>query len=269
MHPDPALRDLQAHALKRNLSVAVTGQPCLGAQGSADRPSWERRGPPSLGLPGAAQGPGCSRLCVSRPPLRPHLALTATESDGTPLMEQYVPCPVCEASRAQHADAGDRAEAVQYFDMEDCVLTAVEWDFISCPRHPDLPVPLQELVPELFMTDFPARYAAAQPPSRPRRLSGPRPRLPGRGGGPSHEQGAPLSPASLRKGVLPSLQARSHLSASADPLTAALRLGVWNPDVCGVCLCRSKLTAGETGCRTRNTLVAPPHREPARNPGAR
>lgn len=184
-------------------------------------------------------------------------------------MEQYVPCPVCEASRAQHADAGDRAEAVQYFDMEDCVLTAVEWDFISCPRHPDLPVPLQELVPELFMTDFPARYAAAQPSSRPRRLSGPRPRLPGRGGGPSHEQGAPLSPASLRKGVLPSLQARSHLSASAHPLTAALRLGVWNPDGCGVCLCRSKLTAGETGCRTRNTLVAPPHREPARHPGAR
>lgn len=182
VHPDPALRDLQAHALKRNLSVAVTGQPCLGAQGSADRPSWERRGPPSLGLPGAAQGPGCSRLCVSRPSLHPHLALTATESDGTPLMEQYVPCPVCEASRAQHADAGDRAEAVQYFDMEDCVLTAVEWDFISCPRHPDLPVPLQELVPELFMTDFPARYAAAQRPSRPRRLSGPRPRLPGGGG---------------------------------------------------------------------------------------
>lgn len=95
------------------------------------------------------------------------------------------------------------------------------------------------------------------------------PQAAGEGGGPSHEQGAPLSPASLRKGVLPSLQARSHLSASADPLTAALRLGVWNPDVCGVCLCRSKLTAGETGCRTRNTLVAPPHREPARNPGAR
>ncbi|ELK02289.1 Leucine-rich repeat serine/threonine-protein kinase 1 [Pteropus alecto] len=84
-------------------------------------------------------------------------ALTATESDGTPLMEQYVPCPVCEASWAQHADAGDRAEGVQYFDMEDCVLTAIECDFISCPRHPDLPVPLQELVPELFMTDFPAR----------------------------------------------------------------------------------------------------------------
>lgn len=72
-------------------------------------------------------------------------------------MEQYVPCPVCEASWAQHADAGDRSEGVQYFDMEDCVLTAIEWDFISCPRHPNFPVPLQELVPELFMTDFPAR----------------------------------------------------------------------------------------------------------------
>ncbi|XP_071070427.1 leucine-rich repeat serine/threonine-protein kinase 1 isoform X2 [Dasypus novemcinctus] len=84
-------------------------------------------------------------------------ALTATESDGTPLMEQYVPCPICETSCAQHADPGEKAESVQYFDMEDCVLTAIEQDVISCPRHPDLPVPLQELVPELFMTDFPAR----------------------------------------------------------------------------------------------------------------
>ncbi|XP_006872218.1 PREDICTED: leucine-rich repeat serine/threonine-protein kinase 1 [Chrysochloris asiatica] len=84
-------------------------------------------------------------------------ALTATESDGTPLMEQYVPCPVCEVSWAQRADGSEKAEDVQYFNMEDCVLTAIEQDFISCPRHPDLRVPLQELVPELFMTDFPAR----------------------------------------------------------------------------------------------------------------
>ncbi|KAM9183729.1 leucine-rich repeat serine/threonine-protein kinase 1-like [Dugong dugon] len=84
-------------------------------------------------------------------------ALTATESDGTPLMEQYVPCPVCEASWARCIDHNEKAESVHYFNMEDCVLTAIEQDFISCPRHPDLPVPLQELVPELFMTDFPAR----------------------------------------------------------------------------------------------------------------
>lgn len=85
-------------------------------------------------------------------------ALTATESDGTPLMEQYVPCPVCEATWALHAEPSERAvEGLQYFDMEDCVLTAIECDVITCPLHPDVPVPLQELVPELFMTDFPAR----------------------------------------------------------------------------------------------------------------
>ncbi|XP_038602280.1 leucine-rich repeat serine/threonine-protein kinase 1 isoform X2 [Tachyglossus aculeatus] len=84
-------------------------------------------------------------------------ALTATESDGTLLMEQYVPCPVCETSRAQQADSTEKMEDVQYFDMEDCVLTAIEQDYITCPKHPDDPVPLQELVPELFMTDFPAR----------------------------------------------------------------------------------------------------------------
>lgn len=74
-------------------------------------------------------------------------ALTATESDGTPLMEQYVPCPVCQGTE----------DTAQYFDMADCVLTAIEHSTIECPRHPDQPVPLQELVPELFMTDFPAR----------------------------------------------------------------------------------------------------------------
>ncbi|XP_054999231.1 leucine-rich repeat serine/threonine-protein kinase 1 [Sorex araneus] len=83
--------------------------------------------------------------------------LTATESDGTPLMEQYVPCPVCEGGRAQRAEPGGKEDAVQYFDMADCVLTAAQHSAIACPRHPGQPVPLQELVPELFMTDFPAR----------------------------------------------------------------------------------------------------------------
>lgn len=84
-------------------------------------------------------------------------ALTATESDGTLLMEQYVPCHICAASRMEENDCGEKAEDAQYFNMEDCVLTAIELDCITCPNHPDIPVSLQELVPELFMTDFPAR----------------------------------------------------------------------------------------------------------------
>lgn len=127
------------------------GQPLPRVQAGAPRP------PPLKSPPGAAQGPTCGHLQINCLLLCPHVALTATESDGTPLMEQYVPCPVCETSWAPHTDPSEKAEGVQYFDMEDCVLTAIEQDFISCPRHPDLPVPLQELVPELFMTDFPAR----------------------------------------------------------------------------------------------------------------
>ena len=50
------------------------------------------------------------------------------------------------------------AGAVHYFNMEDCVLAAVDKEHIVCPNHPSEPVPLQELVPELFMTDFPSRY---------------------------------------------------------------------------------------------------------------
>lgn len=84
-------------------------------------------------------------------------ALTAMESDGTLLMEQYVPCHICAAARPGQGEGGERAEDAQYFNMEDCVLTAIELDYITCPNHPDIPVSLQELVPELFMTDFPAR----------------------------------------------------------------------------------------------------------------
>ncbi|XP_076586819.1 leucine-rich repeat serine/threonine-protein kinase 1 isoform X1 [Chaetodon auriga] len=102
-------------------------------------------------------------------------ALTASESDGSLLIEQYAPCPLCaslrprkQASRSVQVDerggrgedeGGGRGEGadVHYFNMEDCVLAAVEKDHIICPQHPEQPVPLQELVPELFMTDFPAR----------------------------------------------------------------------------------------------------------------
>ncbi|KAM8894430.1 leucine-rich repeat serine/threonine-protein kinase 1 [Spinachia spinachia] len=96
-------------------------------------------------------------------------ALTASESDGSLLMEQYAPCPVCASlGRQKHLElvgsligqVGDKEEGgdgVHYFNMEDCVLAAVEKDHIMCPKHPDQPVTLQELVPELFMTDFPAR----------------------------------------------------------------------------------------------------------------
>ncbi|KAK2919616.1 leucine-rich repeat serine/threonine-protein kinase 1 isoform X1 [Channa argus] len=101
-------------------------------------------------------------------------ALTASESDGSLLIEQYAPCSLCDSlgqqksklSSSQFDQAGesgghrgdDRVETgLHYFNMEDCVLAAVEKDHIVCPQHPDQPVPLQELVPELFMTDFPAR----------------------------------------------------------------------------------------------------------------
>ncbi|XP_077376573.1 leucine-rich repeat serine/threonine-protein kinase 1 [Festucalex cinctus] len=76
-------------------------------------------------------------------------ALTATESDGSPVLERYAPCPLCAARTPGHA--------VHLFNMEDCALAAAEGQRIACPGHPRDPVPLQELVPELFMTDLPAR----------------------------------------------------------------------------------------------------------------
>lgn len=96
--------------------------------------------------------------------------MTASESDGSLLIEQFAPCPLCaslgqqkraevEASpvgQVEEKTAGG-GDGVHYFNMEDCVLAAVEKEHIVCPQHPDQPVTLQELVPELFMTDFPAR----------------------------------------------------------------------------------------------------------------
>lgn len=103
-------------------------------------------------------------------------ALTASESDGSLLIEQYALCPLCaslgqkkqaELLPSQRNQVGERGGRggedggvrgeVHYFNMEDCVLAAVEKEHIICPQHPDQPVTLQELVPELFMTDFPAR----------------------------------------------------------------------------------------------------------------
>ncbi|MEQ2174889.1 hypothetical protein GOODEAATRI_012359, partial [Goodea atripinnis] len=89
------------------------------------------------------------------------MAFITDHSDGSLLIEQYVPCSLCvpwEQQQQKPAEDGIRREAeVHYFNMEDCVLAAVEKEHIICPQHPDQPVPLQELVPELFMTDFPSR----------------------------------------------------------------------------------------------------------------
>lgn len=87
-------------------------------------------------------------------------ALTASESDGSLLIEQYAPCPYC-TTVLHHTDSlphtSSNSTTVHYFNMEDCVLAAAEKEHITCPSHPKEPVPLQELVPELFMTDFPSR----------------------------------------------------------------------------------------------------------------
>ncbi|XP_059362036.1 leucine-rich repeat serine/threonine-protein kinase 1-like isoform X3 [Carassius carassius] len=86
-------------------------------------------------------------------------AMTGSESDGSRLIEQYAPCPYC-SSGPRGSDpmplSGSSHSTIHYFNMEDCVLAAVDKEHITCPNHPK-PVPLQELVPELFMTDFPSR----------------------------------------------------------------------------------------------------------------
>ncbi|XP_051920210.1 leucine-rich repeat serine/threonine-protein kinase 1 [Hippocampus zosterae] len=88
--------------------------------------------------------------------------LTASESDGSPVLERYAPCPLCAARVRRNAagtpeptaDPGDGGQ-VHLFNVEDCALAAVAGESVGCPRGHA--VPLRDLVPELFMTDFPAR----------------------------------------------------------------------------------------------------------------
>uniref|UniRef100_A0A3B4B653 Uncharacterized protein n=1 Tax=Periophthalmus magnuspinnatus TaxID=409849 RepID=A0A3B4B653_9GOBI len=80
--------------------------------------------------------------------------LTGTESDGSLLMEQYAPCPLCPPC----PPGTEQWTQGHYFSMEDCVLAAVDSQSIVCPQHPEQPVLLQELVPEFFMTDFPSLF---------------------------------------------------------------------------------------------------------------
>ncbi|XP_057705282.1 leucine-rich repeat serine/threonine-protein kinase 1 isoform X2 [Corythoichthys intestinalis] len=88
-------------------------------------------------------------------------ALTASESDGTPLLEQYAPCQRCAAriprNGTSRSGRDSEGEGLHLFGVEDCALAALAGDFIECPGPPGHIVPLRELVPELFMTDFPAR----------------------------------------------------------------------------------------------------------------
>ncbi|TRY84280.1 hypothetical protein DNTS_013412 [Danionella cerebrum] len=88
-------------------------------------------------------------------------ALTGSESDGSCLIEQFAPCPFCSPSEPATTEplppSSIGQPGIHYFNMEECVLAAMEKEHIICPNHPKIPVPLQELVPELFMTDFPSR----------------------------------------------------------------------------------------------------------------
>ncbi|KAG9352283.1 hypothetical protein JZ751_020696 [Albula glossodonta] len=112
--------------------------------------------------------PSHASSCLTSSFAPPH----TSESDGTLLIEQYAPCPDCAAAAEQGAEeppanpgpgtgpsSGKNSSHVHYFNMEDCVIASVKKDHVICPNHPERPVPLQELVPEIFMTDFPARYA--------------------------------------------------------------------------------------------------------------
>lgn len=104
-------------------------------------------------------------FCFVPPLPRSRAVLTASESDGSPVLERYAPCPLCAARVQRNAARTPELMAdpcgggeVHLFNMEGCALAAVAGESIACPRGPARhTVPLQELVPELFMTDFPAR----------------------------------------------------------------------------------------------------------------
>uniref|UniRef100_A0A8C4NML7 Protein kinase domain-containing protein n=1 Tax=Eptatretus burgeri TaxID=7764 RepID=A0A8C4NML7_EPTBU len=94
-------------------------------------------------------------------------ALLGTEPDGTPFVRQLIPCSRCLLTPSPSTQTQlDPSLAIlnapeqlpHMFRLEECLLRAVTDDRMLCPKHPDRPVPLPQLVPEIFMTDFPRRY---------------------------------------------------------------------------------------------------------------
>ncbi len=111
---------------------------------------------------------------------------------GAMTVQRMIPCPTCATSFKQHKlaqyveDKNKITDILHYFrnpqfvnqfSLSVCALAAVGHEDILCSKHPDDPVPLLNLVPDLLLTDLPPSLLLAKrqldfEPSERNRLGG-------------------------------------------------------------------------------------------------
>ena len=87
---------------------------------------------------------------------------------GLPLVRRLIPCPLCTNMMTQRHSM-KRSVSMEFpanfnalqpqrpfnFTLQTCAATALSFETIACPYHPDKVVSLQHLIPDLLMADLP------------------------------------------------------------------------------------------------------------------
>ncbi|KXJ22658.1 leucine-rich repeat serine/threonine-protein kinase 1 [Exaiptasia diaphana] len=95
--------------------------------------------------------------------------LDDTDTFGYPLVRRLIPCPRCTYVMARRGSFLRRSCSLEYptehcgsqpvrpynFTLPTCAAAAMNFSTINCPYHPDTVVSLDELIPDLLMTDLP------------------------------------------------------------------------------------------------------------------
>ncbi|KAI8480800.1 Leucine-rich repeat serine/threonine-protein kinase 1 [Branchiostoma belcheri] len=87
------------------------------------------------------------------------------DDEGRPLVQCVIPCPECLRRHPHRCSAvGDPKDPNRphEFMLEECGLVALQEDTVECPKHPDTPVQLAELVPDLLLVDLPEKLVMQQ-----------------------------------------------------------------------------------------------------------
>lgn len=95
--------------------------------------------------------------------------LDDTDNFGYPLVRRLIPCPQCNILFARRGSILRRSCSLEFptehcgaqpvrpynFTLPTCAAAALNFATINCPYHPETVVSLDELIPDLLMTDLP------------------------------------------------------------------------------------------------------------------
>ncbi|XP_035667179.1 leucine-rich repeat serine/threonine-protein kinase 1-like, partial [Branchiostoma floridae] len=84
------------------------------------------------------------------------------DDEGRPLVQCVIPCPECFRRHPHRNSAVMDPNQPHEFTLEECGLVALQEDTVECSKHPDTPVELAELVPDLLLVDLPEKLVMQQ-----------------------------------------------------------------------------------------------------------